>query len=54
MGRRVEGVALGGAGGQVQVLDGLAAGDTVVVHSERELANGSRVEVVDAIVPGRP
>ena len=34
--------------------EGLAAGDTVVVHSERELAPGSRIEVVDAIVPRRP
>ena len=47
-------LGVSGLDGQVQVLDGLAAGDTVVVHSERELANGSRVEVVDAIVPGRP
>lgn len=49
-------VRLGASGldGRVQVLEGLAAGDTVVVHSERELSNGSRVEVVDAIVSGRP
>lgn len=48
-------VRLGATGldGQVQVLEGLAAGDTVVVHSERELAPGSRIEVVDAIVAAR-
>jgi HlyD family secretion protein len=47
-------LGVSGLDGRVQVLEGLAAGDTVVVHSERELASGNRVEVVDAIVPGRP
>ena len=35
--------------GQVQVLDGLKAGDRVVVYSEKELAAGSRIKVVDAL-----
>ncbi len=47
-------LGVSGLDGRVQVLEGLAAGDTVVVHSERELASGNRVDVVDAIVPGRP
>ena len=33
--------------GQVQVLDGLKAGDRVVVYSEKELAADSRIKVVD-------
>lgn len=36
--------------GQVQALDGLAAGDTVVVYSEKALKPGARVSVVDALV----
>lgn len=36
--------------GQVQVLDGLRAGDEVVVHSERELRDGSRITVVDSLL----
>lgn len=44
-------VRLGEAGldGRVQVLDGLKAGDKVVVYSEKELAPGSRITVVDAL-----
>jgi HlyD family secretion protein len=44
-------VRLGEAGldGRVQVLDGLKAGDTVVVYSEKELAAGSSIKVVEAI-----
>jgi hypothetical protein len=33
----------------VQVLDGLKAGDKVVVYSEKELAEGSNIKVVEAI-----
>jgi HlyD family secretion protein len=36
--------------GQVQVLEGLQAEDTVVVYSQRELTAGARVQVVDALV----
>ena len=36
--------------GQVQVLDGLKAGDEVVVYSQKALSAGSRVQVVDALV----
>ncbi len=40
--------------GQVQVLDGLHVGDTVVAYSERELVVGSRIKVVDALVKAAP
>ena len=36
--------------GQVQVLDGVKAGDEVVVYSEKALSAGARVQVVDALV----
>ena len=39
-----------GADGMVQVVDGLKAGDEVVVYSERELAADSRIKVVSALV----
>jgi HlyD family secretion protein len=44
-------VRLGQAGldGRVQVLEGLKAGDAVVVYSEKELSGQSRIEVVDAL-----
>ncbi len=35
--------------GQVQVLEGLKAGDSVVVYSEKALQPGSRIQVVDAL-----
>lgn len=38
-----------GAGGMVQVVDGLKAGDEVVVYSERELDSGSRIRIVPAL-----
>ncbi len=38
-------------GGHVQVLDGLKAGDPIVLHSERVLTPRSRIHVVDAM-PG--
>lgn len=37
-------------GGQVQVLEGLQAGDVVVVYSQKALTAGARVQVVDALV----
>ena len=40
--------------GQVQVLQGLQAGDAVVVFSEKELKADSRIKVVDAIAGSRP
>ncbi len=45
-------VRLGASGldGQVQVLDGLKAGDEVVVYSQRPLSSDSRVQIVDALV----
>lgn len=39
--------------GWVQVLDGLSAGDEVVVHSERELSAGARVKVVEQLAGQR-
>lgn len=44
-------VRLGAAGldGKVQVLDGLKAGDRVVVYSEKELARGNRIKVVESL-----
>lgn len=44
-------VRLGEAGldGRVQVLDGLKSGDAVVVYSEKELAPGSRIKIVESL-----
>ncbi len=44
-------VRLGEAGldGRVQVLDGLKAGDKVVVYSEKELAAGSSIKIVESL-----
>ena len=48
-------VKLGGTGldGTVQILDGLAVGDEVVIHSERDLNEGARIKVVSQLV-GKP
>lgn len=43
-----------GLDGRVQVLDGIAAGVSVVVFSERELAADSRFKVVDSLSVKRP
>ena len=40
--------------GKVLVLAGLQAGERVVVHSEKELQSGSRVQVVEALGGSRP
>jgi HlyD family secretion protein len=40
--------------GRVQVLDGLAAGASVVVHSEKELTAASRIRVVASLVGTPP
>lgn len=39
-----------GANGLVQVIDGLKAGDVVVVYSERELEDTSRIKVVASLI----
>jgi len=46
-------VQIGSAGldGRVRVSRGLKAGDRVIVHSEREIAAGSRIRVVESL-PG--
>lgn len=43
-----------GLDGQVQVLEGLKAGDQVVVYSEKELTEGARFRAVDALVAAAP
>lgn len=39
--------------GYVQILDGLAAGDEVVIHSERDLSEGARIKIVSQL-EGKP
>ena len=39
--------------GQVQVLDGVKAGTTIVVHSEKDIGARSRIKIVEALT-GRP
>ncbi len=55
-GLRFAPVRLGQAGldGRVQVLDGLHAGDPVVVYSEKELTADSRIKVVEAVAGRQP
>ena len=38
--------------GMVQVLEGLEAGDTVVLYSQKALAKNTRIQVVDALAAG--
>jgi len=40
--------------GQVQVLDGLKAGDDVVVYSEKAITAGSRIKIVDQLAGSQP
>jgi HlyD family secretion protein len=40
--------------GQVQILEGLQAGDRVVVFSEKELTSGSRIKIVDSLLARSP
>jgi HlyD family secretion protein len=40
--------------GQVQVLQGLQASDTIVVYSQKALSAGAKVKVVDALVGTKP
>ena len=42
-------VGTSGADGSVQILDGLKEGEAVIVHSERDLVEDSRIKVVPAI-----
>ena len=53
---RLAPVRLGQSGldGRVQVLDGLKAGDRIVVYSEKELAEGGRIKVVDRLTARTP
>ena len=39
--------------GQVQVLNGVKAGDEVVLYSQKAMSAGARVQVVDALVKGQ-
>lgn len=41
-----------GAGGQVEILQGLRAGDLVIVHSEQEISEKTRIRIVDRLVRG--
>ena len=49
-------VRLGAAGleGQVQVLEGVQAGEEIIVHSERELREGGRIKVVEQLLGRKP
>jgi HlyD family secretion protein len=40
---------ISGADGAVQIVDGLKEGDAVIVHSERDLGEDSRIKVVSAL-----
>lgn len=40
--------------GQVQIVEGIESGTTVVVHSERDLAAGHRISVVESLAEHRP
>lgn len=43
-----------GLDGRVQIVEGLRAGDEVIVFSEKALSAGARIEVVDSLAGGRP
>jgi HlyD family secretion protein len=53
---RLAPVRLGQSGldGRVQVLDGLKAGDRIVVYSEKELTTDARIKVVDHLTGRAP
>jgi len=40
--------------GQVQILEGLKAGTTVIVHSEKDLGTHSRITVVGSLAGRQP
>jgi HlyD family secretion protein len=35
--------------GRIQIVDGLKAGETVIVYSQRDLKDGSRIKVVSSL-----
>jgi HlyD family secretion protein len=47
-------IGLASLDGRVQVLDGLKAGDEVVVHSEKAITAGSRIKIVDELAGSVP
>ena len=47
-------IGLASLDGQVQVLEGLKAGDAVVVYSEKSLTARSRIKIVDTLAGGPP
>jgi len=47
-------VGVSGANGRVQVLTGIQQGDSVIVYTERDLAEDSRIQVVPSLVPAPP
>jgi HlyD family secretion protein len=50
-GLRFQPIRVGATGldGRVQVLEGVSAGDRVVVHAESELSARSRIRIVDSL-----
>ncbi len=40
--------------GQVQINEGLEEGDQIIVYSQREISEGSRIKIIDQLVPGTP
>ena len=47
-------IGLASLEGQVQVLEGLKAGEAVVVYSEKELSAGMRIKVVESLAGRQP
>lgn len=42
------------AGDRIEIVDGLAAGDQVVVSGQNRVQNGAAVEIADNVVPSKP
>ena len=40
--------------GQVQALEGVKAGDAIVVHSEKDVGAGSRIQIVESLMGPTP
>jgi HlyD family secretion protein len=40
--------------GRVQISEGLQEGDQIIVYSQREISEGSRIKIIDQLVPGTP
>ena len=47
-------VGQSGLDGVVEVLSGIAEGDEIIVHSERELREGGRIKVVEQLAGRKP